>query len=105
MRLTRTLDTTLYAMTIYVSDSSIRQAFMDRKAAYDLWKTERSLRARTLQETQERLAEREKRVDADGDKLNLADKLWTAGGEPLLAEVLKVGSDLRRELNARDRTQ
>ena len=104
-RLVKTLDATLYAMTVYLSDRSIQQAFMDRRAAYDLWKRERGLRARTLKEAQERLVEREKTLEIDADKLDLADKIWTAGGEPLLAEVLKVGSDLRRELNSRDRTQ
>jgi len=57
-------------------------------------------------EAQNRLADRMKRFEIDADKLNLADKLWTAGGEPLLAAVLKVGNDLRQEVNSRSaRTQ
>jgi hypothetical protein len=79
---------------------------MDRQAAYDLWNRERGLRARTLHEAQDRLADRTKKLEIDADKLNLADKLWTAGGEPLLNAVLKVGNDLRQEVNSRSaRTQ
>jgi hypothetical protein len=106
-RTIKALDATLYAMTLYVSDrDGIQQAFMDRKAAYDLWNKERGLRARTLREAQDRLADRMKKLEIDADKLNLADKVWTAGGEPLLAAVLKVGNDLRQEVNSRSaRTQ
>ena len=106
-RTVKALDATLYAMTMYVSDrDGIQQAFMDRKAAYDLWNKERGVRARTLREAQDRLADRTKQLEIDADKLNLADKLWTAGGEPLLAAVLKVGNDLRHEVNSRNaRTQ
>jgi hypothetical protein len=106
-RTIKALDATLYAMTLYVSDrDGIQQAFMDRKAAYDLWNRERGLRARTLHEAQDRLADRMKKLEIDADKLNLADKLWTAGGEPLLTAVLKVGNDLRQEVNSRSaRTQ
>jgi hypothetical protein len=106
-RTVKALDATLYAMTLYVSDrDGIQQAFMDRKAAYDLWDKERGLRARTLHEAQDRLADRTKKLGIDADKLNLADKLWMVGGEPVLAAVLKVGNDLRREVNAREtRTQ
>jgi len=106
-RTIKALDATLYAMTLYVSDrDGIQQAFMDRKAAYDLWNRERGLRARTLHEAQDRLADRTKKLEIDADKLNLADKLWTAGGEPLLNAVLKVGNDLRQEVNSRSaRTQ
>jgi hypothetical protein len=106
-RITKALDATLYAMTLYVSDrDGIQQAFMDRKAAYDLWNRERGLRARTLREAQDRLADRLQKLEIDVDKLNLADKLWTAGGEPLLTAVLKVGNDLRLEVSSRSaRTQ
>lgn len=106
-RTVKTLDSTLYAMTMYVVDrDGIQQAFMDRKAAYDLWNHERGLRARTLREAHDRLADRMNKLEIDADKLNLADKLWTAGGEPLLTAILKVGNELRLEVSSRSaRTQ
>lgn len=102
-RIVKTLEATMDAVLLYASDTDgIRQAFMDRRAADDLWHQDASLKSRA-REAQERLSAKMEKLALDPDKLNLADRLWWAGGKPLLAATLRVGSSLQQEIKPKDK--
>src|SRR5262245_14169147 len=102
-RLLRTLDATMYAMAVYAANTDgIRQAFLDRCAAYDLWHKEAGLRARTVRDAQQRLADKIGSLAIQADRLELADRLWSAGGQPLFSALLRVGTSLREAIKSKE---
>jgi hypothetical protein len=93
------LQPVLQAMTAYAFDRGhVREAFAACRETLASYRKKGGLHARSAREAERDLVEAARRLGLDRSDLALADDLWTAGGQPLLAAGLRVAAALRREL-------
>ncbi len=95
------LDGVLSAMTAYAFDREhIRETLAEWRESYNALQNVSTIYARTIRETELRLDEKAKALRIPREELLFADRLWTQGGDPVLAAALHVGGELRDELTA-----